>query len=349
MAMTSPEHRFRMPPEWAPHTATWLSWPHNRETWPSGLEEAEAALVEGVVALAEGEPVHINVRDSGHAAQVRQLFAGRVQPERLVLEPIPTNDAWCRDHGAIIVDDDAGGQIALDFRYNAWGGKYPPYDLDDAVPRHMAEALGLPCVSVDMVLEGGSIDVNGAGTLLTTEQCLLNPNRNPTLGRADIEAALDRYLGARQVVWLGDGIAGDDTDGHVDDLTRFVAADVVVTAVEADPADVNYAPLLDNLQRLRALRLHDGRSVRTIELPMPEPLYRGSQRLPATYANFYIGNRVVLAPVFGCPQDRAAVETLARCFPNRRIVPIDSRALVVGLGAFHCLTQQIPAPTRATS
>jgi len=199
------------------------------------------------------------------------------------------------------------------------------------------------------VLEGGSIDVNGAGTVLTTEQCLLNPNRNPQMSRTQIEAMLGRYLGVRQVVWLGEGIVGDDTDGHVDDLTRFVSEDTIVTAVEADSSDVNYAALRENLQRLRSLRLHDGRPVRVIELPMPQAVYRGSDRLPASYANFYIGNRVVLAPVFDCPQDRVAVDTLARCFADRRIVPIDSRALVVGRGSFHCLTQQIPTPTGGTA
>jgi agmatine deiminase len=332
-----------MPPEWAPHAATWLSWPHNCKTWPDGLEQAEAALAQAVAALAEGERVHINVRDAAHAAHVARLLAGKASPGNVVLEPIATNDAWCRDHGAIIVRDAAGRRLALDFRFNAWGGKYPPFDLDDAVPRRMAEALGLPCLSIDMVLEGGSVDVNGAGTLLTTEQCLLNRNRNPALTRSEIEAALARYLGARQVVWLGEGIAGDDTDGHVDDLARFVAEDVVATVVERDPADVNFAPLRENRERLRGLRLHDGRALRVLELPMPEPLHRGGERLPASYANFYIGNRVVLFPVFGCPQDRAALDILMRSLPGRRVVPIDARALVVGLGALHCLTQQIPA------
>jgi agmatine deiminase len=346
--MPPTERRFRMPPEWAPHAATWLSWPHNRATWPDALEHVEAALVEGVAALAEGEPVHINVLDRDHARHVSGLFAGRVGRDCVRLEMVPTNDAWCRDHGAIIVCDDAGERVALDFRYNAWGGKYPPFDLDDAVPGRMAQALGLERVSIDMVLEGGSIDVNGAGTLLTTEQCLLNPNRNPTLARADIEALLGRYLGAHQVAWLGEGIAGDDTDGHVDDLARFVAEDAVVTVLEADPSDVNYAPLRENLRRLQALRLHDGRPVRVIELPMPAPLYRAGERLPASYANFYIGNAVVLLPVFGCPHDRVPIEALAQCFPGRRVVPIDSRALVIGLGAFHCLTQQIPVPMRIT-
>jgi agmatine deiminase len=335
---------YAMPPEWAPHAATWLSWPHNRGTWPDGLEGAEAALAEGVAALAVGENIHINVQDAGHAAHVAALLAGRVPRERLVLEPIPTDDAWVRDHGAIIVRDCDGRRVALDFRFNAWGGKYPPFDRDDAVARRMAQALGLECVSIDMVLEGGAIDVNGAGALLTTEQCLLHPNRNPGLGRGDIEALLGRYVGARAVIWLSEGIAGDDTDGHVDDIARFVAEDMVVAAAERALSDVNYGPLQHNLQRLRAARLPDGRPLRVVELPMPEPLYRHGERLPASYANFYIGNRVVLVPVFDCPGDGAALELLAACLPGRRAVPIDSRALVVGLGAFHCLTQQVPAP-----
>ncbi len=338
------EPAYVMPPEWAPHAATWLSWPHNRKTWPDGVDGVEAALVKAVAALADGEAVHVNVQDAGHAAHVAGLFAGRVPRERVVLEPIPTDDAWCRDHGAIFVRDPRGRRVALDFRFNAWGGKYPPFDRDDAVPRHMAQALGLECLSIDAVLEGGSIDVNGAGALLTTEQCLLHPNRNPGLGRGEIEALLARYLGARAVIWLGEGIAGDDTDGHVDDIARFVGEDVVLAAVESNRADANYRPLRHNLERLRSARLPGGRGLRVRELPMPEPLYRNGERLPASYANFYIGNRVVLVPVFECPADRAALEILAACFPDRRAVPIDSRALVVGLGAFHCLTQQVPAP-----
>lgn len=333
-----PERRFLMPPEWAAHAATWMSWPHNRKTWPGCFEEGEAALAEGVVALAQGEAVRINVRDREHASHVSRLLAGRVPRDALILQTIPTDDAWCRDYGAIVVRDRDGRRVALDFRFNSWGGKYPPFDLDDAAGRRMAEALGLECISIDMVLEGGSIEVNGAGTLITSEQCLLNPNRNPGLGRREIEAALGRWLGARQVVWLGEGIAGDDTDGHVDAMTRFVAEDAVLTAVEKDRADANCAPLAENLRRLRELRL------RVVELPMPQPLYRGAERLPASYANFYIGNRVVLVPVFRCPRDAAALEILAGCFPQRRLVPIESRALVVGLGAFHCLTQQVPAP-----
>jgi agmatine deiminase len=334
-----------MPAEWSPHQATWFSWPHNPDTWTDYLPAVERVLAEAVAALAKGELVRINVRDSGHGYHVQKLLAGKVSPERVVLHQFPTNDAWCRDHGAIFVTRAPGtGPTlrALDFRYNAWGGKYPPFDLDNGIPPKMAAALGVPCESIPMVLEGGSIEVNGRGTLLTTEQCLLNPNRNPTLGREEIEARLRELLGVTQVVWLGDGIVGDDTDGHIDDLTRFVAEDLVVTVVEQDPADENYAALKENRERLAGLQLPDGRPLRVVELPMPAPVCRGSTRLPASYANFYVGNRVVLLPTFDCPADEEAAAILARCFPGRRIVSLDCRDVVVGLGTFHCLTQQVP-------
>ncbi|MCC5795512.1 MAG: agmatine deiminase family protein [Chromatiales bacterium] len=338
---------YRMPSEWSPHQATWLSWPHNLETWPGCLAEAERAMADAVAALATGETVRINVRDADHGYQVEKLLGGRVPPERVRLHLFPTNDAWIRDHGAIFVTRPGNGGaplVALDFRYNAWGGKYPPWDLDDGIPARMAEALGVPFESLDVVLEGGSIEVNGAGMLLTTEQCLLNPNRNPQLDRGQIEVLLRATLGVHTIGWLGDGIVGDDTDGHVDDLTRFVSEDTVVTVVEPDPLDENHAALADNLERLRALALPDGRPLRIVELPMPEPCHgTDGRRLPASYANFYIGNRVVLMPTFACPADEEAAAILARCFPGRRVVGVDSRALVSGLGSFHCLTQQVPA------
>ena len=337
---------YRMPAEWSPHQATWISWPHNAETWPDGLAEVERVMADAVAALSTGEIVRINVRDADHGYHVQRLLAGRAAPGRVVLHRFPTNDAWCRDHGAIFVTRPAAAGdplLALDFQYNAWGGKYPPFDLDNAIPAQMAEALGVPRLTVDMVLEGGSIEVNGAGMLLTTEQCLLNPNRNPGLDRAGIEERLRRLLGVTRIAWLGEGIVGDDTDGHIDDLTRFVAEDAVVTVVEQDPADANHAALRDNLERLRALTLPDGRPLRVTELPMPPPLMDPERdRLPASYANFYIGNRVVLMPTFDCPADEEAAAVLARCFPGRRIVGLDSRQLVVGLGSFHCLTQQVP-------
>ncbi len=338
---------YRMPPEWFPHQSTWISWPHNRDTWPGNLGAVERVMAEAVRALAQGEVVRINVRDASHGYHVQKLLAGRVADERVVLHPFPTNDAWCRDHGAIFVTrDPAAGDVpplvALDFQYNAWGGKYPPFDLDNQIPGRMAAALGVPVRSIPMILEGGSIDVNGRGTLLTTEQCLLNPNRNPGMSRGQIEACLREQLGVTQIVWLGDGIVGDDTDGHVDDITRFVAEDTVITVVEHDPADDNYAALRDNRERLAGVLLPDGRPLKVIELPMPAPVWRGTERLPASYANFYVGNRVVLLPTFDCAADEEAAAILARCFQGRRIVGLDCRDVVAGLGTFHCLTQQVP-------
>jgi agmatine deiminase len=241
--------------------------------------------------------------------------------------------------------DTAGGreQLILDWGYNAWGGKYPPFELDDVVPTRIARELGIPVVSPGIVLEGGSIDVNGAGLLLTTEQCLLNPNRNPTLSRTEIEGYLRDFLGVGKILWLGDGIEGDDTDGHIDDLTRFTDPGTVVTVVEEDPRDSNYGPLRDNLERLRGMTDEAGRPFRIVELPMPPALYQDGQRLPASYANFYIANGLVLVPVFGCDRDAEALAIIAGCFPGRRVVGIDCRDVVVGLGTLHCLSQQVPA------
>jgi agmatine deiminase len=233
-------------------------------------------------------------------------------------------------------------EAILDWGYNAWGGKYPPYDLDDVIPTRIGEEFGLPVYHPDMILEGGSIDVNGHGTLLTTEACLLNPNRNPQLGREEIEARLQGYLGVNNILWLGDGIAGDDTDGHVDDLTRFVDATTVVTVIEDDPADENYAPLRENLERLRGMRDQDGRPLTVETLPMPRPVHHEGQRLPASYANFYIANGLVLLPTYDPDRDAEAKATLSRLFPGREVVGIDCTDLVWGLGAFHCVTQQWP-------
>jgi len=335
--------RYRMPPEWAPHQGTWLSWPHNRATWPGCLSEAEAALAQAVVALAEGETVHINVLDAAHRAAVAARFAKTVAPGRLRFHLIRTDDAWCRDHGPIFAFDSNEALVGLDFRFNAWGEKYRPFDADDAAAAQMTAALGVRTVRIEHVLEGGSVDVNGAGAVLTTEQCLLNPNRNPNLRRHDVEAMLDRYLGTPDVLWLGDGIVGDDTDGHIDDLARFVDDTTLVTVVEANPRDANHAALAENRRRLDQLRLSGGRALSVVELPMPNPLIHGDRgRLPASYANFYIGNEVVVVPVFNAPQDEQAIDALTSCFRSRRIVPIDCRALVVGLGTLHCLTQQVP-------
>jgi agmatine deiminase len=234
-------------------------------------------------------------------------------------------------------------QAIVDWGYNAWGGKYPPYDDDDVVPTRIGRELGLPVFSPEIVMEGGSLDVNGCGTLLTTESCLLNPNRNPGLGKERIEQYLRDYLGVSRILWLGDGIDGDDTDGHVDDLTRFVDERTVVTVVEEDPRDSNYAPLRDNLERLRRMTDQDGEPLRVLPLPMPPALHHDGHRLPASYANFYVANGVVLLPAYHPPTDAAAQAVLQQCFPTRRVVAIDSRDLVWGLGSFHCVTQQWPA------
>jgi len=342
---TSPARSgYFMPAEWAPHQATWISWPHKRESWPGKFEPVEPVMARFVGALSQHETVRINVLDTAHEKRVRGFLEGHARAENVVLHPFPTNDAWCRDHGAIFVRRPADGALlALDFRFNSWGGKYPPFDLDDAIPPQMAAALGLECRRIDMVLEGGSIDVNGAGALLTTEACLLNPNRNPSMSREEIEVKLRDELGVRQIIWLGDGIVGDDTDGHIDDLTRFVAEDKVVTVVESDRHDDNYEPLAENRARLADIRLDDGRALDVVELKMPKPVEFEGDRLPASYANFYIGNRVVVMPAFNDPQDEPNRQALARCFPGREVVAIDCTDLVLGLGTFHCLTQQVPA------
>ncbi len=336
-----------MPAEWESHAATWLSWPHKEGSWPGKLAHMPPIWVEIVRALVQGEAVHILVNDAAPAAQVRALLARAEVPlARVHLHDVPTDDAWMRDHGPTFITRGAGGrgELALVvWQYNAWGGKYPPWEHDDQVPGAIAGLLGVEAFSPGIVLEGGSIDVDGRGTLLTTEACLLNPNRNPQLGRGEIEQYLSDYLGVRRVLWLGEGIVGDDTDGHVDDLSRFVAPGVVVTVLEDDPGDENYARLQDNYRRVQSMRDVDGNPLRVVTLPMPVPISYDSARLPASYANFYIGNAAVLVPTFGGRRDAAALATLRVLFPERQVVGIDAVDLVWGLGAFHCVTQQQPA------
>jgi agmatine deiminase len=257
----------------------------------------------------------------------------------------PTNDTWCRDHGPIFVKHPRTGEVALtDWDFNAWGGKYPPFDADNEIPPRIAHALKLRRFERKMILEGGSIDVNGNGLLLTTEACLLNKNRNPSLSRAEIEEALREMLGVHAILWLGDGIVGDDTDGHVDDLSRFFAVDGIVTAIERNKRDANYPMLHENLQRLRALRTPAGKKFRIVELPMPTPLFCDGVRLPASYANFLVINGAVLMPAFRQPRrDAEAAAVLSACFPGREIIPIDCVELVWGLGTLHCISQQQPA------
>ena len=350
---------YRMPAEWAPHLACYLAWPHNRETWPGKFDIIPPIYAEMVAKIARFEPVRLMVPAEKQLDDVRAMIidaGSRTESEAPgTLLPIdvfhlPNNDAWARDHGPIFVNRLAnaapGGpnQIALDWRFNSWGEKYGAFDLDDVVPQKLGLRYGFEVIEPGIVLGGGSIDVNGAGSVLTTESCLLNPNRNPTLSRADIEDYLRTYLGVTNVLWLGDGIAGDDTDGHIDDLTRFVAPDTIVTVLEDDPADVNYAVLRDNLARLRAMRDQNGRPFKIETIPMPPALLHDGTRLPASYANFYIANGGILMPTFDAPTDAIACATLARLFPGRRVVGVPSTDLVWGLGSVHCLSQQHPAP-----
>jgi agmatine deiminase len=334
---------YRMPAEWEPHAATWLSWPRREGiSFPGAFDRVLPALRRMVEELLTSEQVCLNVCHGAHEAEARAVLEG-LPFERLTFHRIPTNEPWCRDHGPIFLTRAEDPRLAIvDWDYNAWGGKYPPCDLDEVVPTRVGEILNAPVFCPHMILEGGSIEVNGAGALLTSEACLLNPNRNPTLGRAEIEQRLRDYLGVTEILWLGEGIEGDDTDGHVDDLARFVSERTVVTVVEENRADANYEPLQENLARLRAMKV-GGLPLEVVILPMPARIVREEQRLPASYANFYIANESILLPSFADPNDTVAETALRKVFPTRKIVPIDCTELIWGLGAFHCLTQQQPA------
>jgi agmatine deiminase len=343
---------YRMPAEWEPHAATWLSWPRREGiSFPDSFDRVMPVLRAMVEALVESEQVCINICNDVHEAEAREVLRG-LPVEQISFHLVPTNEPWCRDHGPIFLTRDTDpksatgrirrGELAVvDWDYNAWGNKYPPFDLDEVAPTRVAEILDVPVFYPGMILEGGAIDVNGAGALLTTEACLLNKNRNPRLSRDEIEKRLRDYLGVRDVLWLGDGIAGDDTDGHIDDLARFVSEKTVITVVEENRGDENYEPLQENLARLHAMKI-SGRPPEVITLPMPKKIMREGLRMPATYANFYIANTCMLVPTFADPADEAALSILRECFPNRRVIGIDCRELIWGLGAFHCLTQQQP-------
>lgn len=338
---------YRMPAEWEPHAGTWISWPKKLETWPGKFEPIPPIWARMVRELAEGETVNILVDDKNQEAHVKRVLKEhKADASSVRLHLIKSNDVWARDYGPIFVvnDREQPRHIAIDWGYNSWGGKYPPFDADDQVPVHVGQHLNIPVVQGGIILEGGSIDPNGKGLLLTTEACLLNPNRNPHLDKAQIEQRLKDYLGVFKVLWLGDGIVGDDTDGHIDDLTRFVGENTIVTIVEGNPKDENYHVLRENLERLHDMTNLTGGKFEILELPMPRPIVYNDTRLPASYANFYIGNGAVLVPIYDSGRnDQTALGVLQDCFPGRRVVGIPSVDLVWGLGAFHCVTQQQPA------
>jgi agmatine deiminase len=341
---TPAELGYWFPAEWEAHAGTWLSYPHNEASWPGKIHTIFPFYNEFIRNLAKGEMVNINVISKEMQVRVDEdLRNSGVNMDHVMLHLFPTNDAWCRDHGPAFVINPSKDQpkAIVNWKYNGWGGKYPA-DLDTTIPARIGEKLGLPVFHPGVVMEGGSVDFNGRGTLITTASCLLHPNRNPGLSRESIEKFLMDYYGVEQVLWLGEGIEGDDTDGHVDDLTRFVNHDTVITMVEANKSDPNYIPLKDNIKALNSFRLVNGKQLNVVEIPMPEPLYYQDQRLPVSYANFYIANAGVMVPVFNCKQDRQALDILSSCFTDRPVIGIDSTEIIWGLGSWHCLSQQEP-------
>ena len=342
----SPKQKgFSFPAEWAKQEALWLSWPHKEESWPGKIETIYKPYCEFIKVVAAGQKVRINV-----ANEEMQNFAITALKEvttdfsNIEFYFNPTNDAWCRDHGpAFIINRATNQKAVVDWGYNAWGGKYPPFDLDDVVPTRIAKEFNLPLFTPDIVMEGGSVEFNGAGTIMTTTACLLNKNRNPHLTKEQIETYLKEFYGQEQVLWLGDGIVGDDTDGHIDDITRFINENTVLTVVEEDPTDENYEILQENLATLRSFRLLNGEPLHIIELPMPAPVIYDETRLPASYANFYIANDVVVVPIFNDKNDQRALDIIQGCFPTRKVIGINSVDIIWGLGSFHCLSQQEPA------
>lgn len=343
---TPKELGYYFPAEFAEHEATWLSWPHKEASWPGKIHTIYPFYSQFVKELALSEKVYINVND-----EVMKSFATKcLQEAGVMMDQVhfcihPTNDAWCRDHGpAFLINPNAvQKKVIVDWNYNAWGNKYPPYDLDDVIPTCISKYYKLPVYYPGIVMEGGSVEFNGKGTLLTSTACLLNANRNPHLNQQQIEEYLVNYYGVEQILWIDEGIIGDDTDGHIDDTVRFVNEDTVLTVIEENRADENFDLLQSNLKQLQKMRLINGKQLNIIELPMPDEVVYEEQRLPASYANFYIANRTVIVPTYRCAKDDVALEIIQGCFPDRKVIGIDSTEIIWGLGSFHCLSQQEPA------
>ncbi|MGG9970194.1 agmatine deiminase family protein [Ferruginibacter sp. SUN002] len=343
---TPAELGYYFPAEFALHEAMWLSWPHKEASWPGKIAEIYPYYCEFIKEVSKSEIVRINVADEA----MRQFALGHLKKAAADISRIefyfhPTNDAWCRDHGpAFLINPSAKEKkIIVDWNYNAWGNKYPPFDLDDVVPTLIGKHFNIPVYHPGIVMEGGSVEFNGKGTILTSKACLLNKNRNPHLNQEQIEKYLYDYYGAEQILWVDEGIVGDDTDGHIDDTVRFVNEDTVLTVIETDKQDENYELLQDNLHQLKKMRLLNGKQLNIVELPMPDAVIYENQRLPASYANFYIANHAVIVPTFRCKKDDEALQIIQSCFKNRAVVGIDSTEIIWGLGSFHCLSQQEPA------
>ncbi len=342
---TPKEAGYFFPAEFAPHLATWLSWPHKEASWPGKLDCIYPSYCLFVKYLSKSELVRINVTDAAmQTFATQQLEKAGVNMEKVSFFYHPTNDAWCRDHGPAFLVNSAAEtkKVIVDWGYNSWGNKYPPFDLDDVVPTLIGKHFGIPVYHPGIIMEGGSVEFNGKGTLLTSTACLLNENRNPALSKDQIEGYLRDYYGVEQILWIDEGIIGDDTDGHIDDTVRFVNEDTVLTVVEENRNDENYTLLQNNLQQLKAMRLLNGKPLNIVELPMPDCLIFEDQRLPASYANFYISNANVIVPTFNSKNDDRAMAIIQGCFKDRTVVGIDSTDIIWGLGSFHCLSQQEP-------
>ena len=329
---------YRMSAEWELHEATWLAWPHDRETWPRELAQVESTYFEIIKHLHEGEKIKILVNDQNEENRVSKWLSEKGIKKNVFFHVIPTDSPWIRDYGPTFIKEKTGRSALVDWTFNAWGRKYASFEQDDVVPHKIAQSLGVKEFRSDLVMEGGAIEVNGSGTCLVTEQCLLNPNRNPSLGQKEIEQALANFLDLKQFIWLGEGIAGDDTDGHIDELARFVSPDTMCAVLEENSNDENFKPLRENWSRLSKVS-----AFRLISLPMPEKIEMNGKRYPASYANFYIGNKTVLVPIFGQKNDSKALGILKELFSDRKVIGIDAIPLVYGQGAFHCITQQEPA------
>ncbi|MDB5119118.1 MAG: agmatine deiminase [Sphingobacteriales bacterium] len=341
-----PKHLgYRFPAEWEKHEATWLSWPHKEESWPGKIDSIYLVYAQFIKVLAESEKVRINVADEA----LKNFALSHITKAGADLSKIefyfnPTNDAWCRDHGpAFLINPNAEHKkIIIDWGFNAWGGKYPPFDLDDVIPTSIGERFNIPVFNPGIIMEGGSVEFNGKGTVLTSTCCLLNENRNPHLSQNQVEEYLSNYYGIDQVLWVDEGIVGDDTDGHIDDTIRFVNEDTVLSVVETNVHDENYGLLQQNLKSLSKMRLLNGKQLNVIELPMPDAVIYEDTRLPASYANFYISNQHVIVPTYRCEKDDLALDIIGKSFPDRKIIGLDSTDIIWGLGSFHCLSQQEP-------
>ncbi|WP_263379950.1 agmatine deiminase family protein [Granulicella paludicola] len=354
---TPAQQHFRMPAEWAQHAATWIAWPHNPEDWPGKFQPIPWAYAELVRHLSQVEDVHILVNDESAERRAGSILRKQgAELARVHFHRWPTDRVWLRDSGPIFVKDPKGETAITNWKFNAWA-KYDNWKNDDKIPAHIAKLYKKKMQSFEpsvtlangkqqrLVLEGGSIDTNGAGVLMTTEECLLSDvqQRNPGVSKEQLEKAFHDYLGTEQVLWLNRGCAGDDTHGHVDDISRFVGENTILTAIEPNKRDENHEPLAENLDRLKSARNLKKKPFTIKTLPMPAPMVFDGQRLPASYANFYIANDLVLVPTFNDPNDRVALNTLAECFPKRKVAGIHCTDFIWGLGALHCCTQQEPA------